>query len=100
MPVREQTVTLPEELQGEVLVTPTPQLPRVQVPAAAVSIFRLGSSEYVRLILRLENEKPPPILLQELHRPFPTFMEIFGDVHGRVLLGTLAEFTTTEQCGP
>jgi hypothetical protein len=81
VPVREQPVTLPQELDREVEVTPTPQLAQVEIAASQVTLFRLRGSEYIGLVFRFEDEKLPPIVLQELHHPFLALVRMFGDVH-------------------
>ena len=79
VPVREQAVTLPQELKREVQVTPTPQLPRVQVAAPQVTVFRLGSGEHIGLVLRLEDEELPAVVLQ---RAPSSISSVLGDLRG------------------
>lgn len=81
---KEDPVTLPQELECEVQVTPTPQLPGVQITAPQVSVFRLGSGEHVGLVFGLEDEELPPVFLQDLHHPLLALQGVFGDIHRRM----------------
>ena len=98
--VKEQSVTLPEELEGKVQVTPTPQFTGIQVPASKVPVFRLGAANTLGLILRLEDEEIPAVVLQNLHHPFLALLRIFGMSMGLLLLNTVAEFSTVGDLQP
>jgi hypothetical protein len=58
--VRKQPVPIPQELQGEIEVTPTPQLPRVQVAASQITVLWLRRGVHVGLVAGLEDEKLLP----------------------------------------
>jgi hypothetical protein len=95
MLVRKHPIPLSKKPESEIEVTPTSEFTRVQVAAPQLSVFRLWGGEHIRLIIGLEDEELPVIVLQDLHHPFLALSGIFWDVHGRVLL--VIEFITNEE---
>jgi hypothetical protein len=81
VPVREESVPLPQKLEGKIRVTPDPQLARVQIAASQLAILRLQGGKDIGLVLRLEHQKLLAVLRQDLHHQLLALLGIFGDVH-------------------
>jgi hypothetical protein len=72
--VRKLTVTLTQELECEIEMTPTPQFTRVQIAASQVAVFRLRRGKHVGLVFRLKDEEPLAVLVQKIQHPFFEFL--------------------------